>query len=56
MHAGRFHTEQILAHNLMINQLIATADCSQQTALEASQGSAPWLTFIHLSRSGGVQR
>ena len=36
VHTAHLHTEQVLAHYLMIDQLIATADCCQQTALEAS--------------------
>ena len=40
------HTEQVLTRYLMINQLIATADCCQLVALE---GSVPWPIIIHLS-------
>ena len=33
------HAAQVLAHYLMLDQLSATADCCQQTALEDSE---PW--------------
>ena len=46
------HTEQVLAHYFMIDQLIATVDCCQLTALEASSGSGPWLTIVYLYRRG----
>ena len=40
---------QVLAHYLTINQLNATADCCQQTALEGSEPSA---MILHLSEQG----
>ena len=38
VHTASLHTKQVLAHYLVIDQLIVTADYCQQTALEASQG------------------